>query len=31
MTNNSSRTPHQVAEKLTGLGVAARPEDVLTS
>jgi glycerol-1-phosphatase len=31
LTNNSARTPSQVAEWLQGLGVAARPGDVLTS
>jgi glycerol 3-phosphatase-2 len=31
LTNNSARTPGQVAEKLRGLGIAAEPEDVLTS
>lgn len=30
-TNNASRNPRQVAELLSGLGVAARPEEVLTS
>lgn len=31
VTNNASRTPAQVAEKLTGVGVAAEPTDVVTS
>jgi glycerol 3-phosphatase-2 len=31
LTNNSARTPSQVAEKLRGLGIAAEPEEVLTS
>lgn len=31
LTNNSSRTPQEVAEKLAGFGVAAGPEEVLTS
>jgi HAD superfamily hydrolase (TIGR01450 family) len=31
LTNNSSRTPGEVAEKLAGFGVAAAPEEVLTS
>jgi HAD superfamily hydrolase (TIGR01450 family) len=31
LSNNSSRTPEQVAAKLSGLGVAARPDEVLTS
>ncbi len=31
VTNNASRTPDQVAEHLTRLGVPARPEDVVTS
>jgi glycerol 3-phosphatase-2 len=31
LTNNSSRTPDQVAAKLDGLGVRAAPEEVLTS
>ena len=31
LTNNSSRTPEEVAGKLEGLGIAARPEEVLTS
>jgi HAD superfamily hydrolase (TIGR01450 family) len=31
LTNNSSRTPSNVAEKLTRLGVRATPTDVLTS
>jgi phosphoglycolate/pyridoxal phosphate phosphatase family enzyme len=30
-TNNSTRTPEQYAEKLTRLGVAARPDEILTS
>jgi HAD superfamily hydrolase (TIGR01457 family) len=30
-TNNSSRTPEQVAEKLTALGIAASPSEVETS
>lgn len=31
LTNNSARTQDQVAEKLRGLGIAAEPEEVLTS
>ncbi len=31
LTNNSARTPAQVAEKLTGFGIRARPEEVVTS
>jgi HAD superfamily hydrolase (TIGR01457 family) len=31
LTNNSSRTPEQVAAKLTGLGVVADPAEVVTS
>lgn len=31
LTNNSARTPEQVAAKLTGLGIAARPREVVTS
>lgn len=31
LTNNSARTPAQVARKLNGLGVDAEPRDVLTS
>lgn len=31
VTNNSSRTPAQVAEKLAAVGVPARPEEVVTS
>jgi glycerol 3-phosphatase-2 len=31
VTNNASRTPAQVAEKLVGVGVAASPGDVVTS
>ncbi len=31
LTNNSSRTPQQVASKLEGLGVAADPSEVVTS
>jgi glycerol 3-phosphatase-2 len=31
MTNNSSRTPAQVAEKLVGVGVAADPDEVVGS
>jgi glycerol-1-phosphatase len=31
MTNNSSRTPVQVAEKLTGVGVDAEPGEVVSS
>lgn len=31
LTNNSARTPGQVAEKLRGLGIAAEPQEVLTS
>ena len=31
LTNNSSRTPEQVATKLTGLGMRADPSEVLTS
>jgi len=31
VTNNASRTPAQVAGKLTGIGVAADPADVVTS
>jgi glycerol 3-phosphatase-2 len=31
VTNNAARTPEQVATHLTELGVAARPDDVITS
>ena len=31
LTNNSSRTPEQVSEKLHGIGVAATPDEVVTS
>jgi len=31
VTNNASRPPQEVAESLTGMGVAAEPDDVLTS
>jgi len=31
LTNNSSRTPEEVAGKLEGLGIAARADEVLTS
>jgi glycerol-1-phosphatase len=31
MTNNSWRTPAQVAQKLEGMGIGAQPEDVVTS
>jgi glycerol-1-phosphatase len=31
VTNNSARTPEQVAEKLLGHGYAARPDEVVTS
>jgi HAD superfamily hydrolase (TIGR01457 family) len=31
VTNNSSRTPDQVAAKLVGLGIAADPSEVVTS
>ena len=31
VTNNASRSPADVAASLTGMGVPARPEDVLTS
>ncbi|HEX2029805.1 MAG TPA: HAD-IIA family hydrolase [Actinomycetota bacterium] len=31
LTNNSARTPAQVAEKLRGMGFEAAPEDVMTS
>jgi glycerol 3-phosphatase-2 len=31
LTNNSSRTPDQVADKLERLGIAARPAEVVTS
>ena len=31
VTNNASRRPEVVAEQLTSLGIAARPEDVVTS
>jgi glycerol 3-phosphatase-2 len=31
VTNNAARTPQDVAEHLTALGVPARPEDVITS
>jgi len=31
LTNNSSRTPDEVASKLNGLGVTAKPQEVLTS
>ncbi|WP_027661459.1 HAD-IIA family hydrolase [Salinispora fenicalii] len=30
-TNNASRRPSEVADLLTGMGIAARPEEVLTS
>ena len=30
-TNNASRTPHEVAEHLTRLGIPCRPEQVVTS
>ena len=31
VTNNASRSPSAIAAQLSGLGVAARPEDVVTS
>ncbi|MDP9341489.1 MAG: hypothetical protein M3Q23_05150 [Actinomycetota bacterium] len=31
VTNNSSKTPHQVAEKLDRMGVEASPDEVVTS
>ncbi len=31
LTNNSARTPEEVATKLTGLGIAAEPHEVVTS
>ncbi|NMO95964.1 TIGR01457 family HAD-type hydrolase [Paenibacillus lemnae] len=31
VTNNSSRTPEQVAQHLTGMGIPAEPEEVCTS
>ena len=31
VTNNASRTPEQVSEKLVGMGVRAEPADVVTS
>jgi len=31
LTNNSARTPEQIARKLVGLGVEAAPEEVVTS
>ncbi|MBV2365696.1 HAD-IIA family hydrolase [Streptomonospora nanhaiensis] len=31
VTNNAARTPARTAERLTGMGVAAAPEDVVTS
>lgn len=31
LTNNSARTPEQIARKLIGLGVEAAPEEVVTS
>ena len=31
LTNNSSRTPLQVAEKLRGIGIEAEPDEVVTS
>jgi glycerol 3-phosphatase-2 len=31
LTNNSSRTPRQVAEKLRGIGIEAEPGEVVTS
>jgi 4-nitrophenyl phosphatase len=31
LTNNSSRTPEQVADKLTGIGISAEPGEVETS
>lgn len=31
LTNNSSRMPSQVAEKLNGMGISARPDQVYTS
>ncbi len=31
VTNNASRPPAEVARSLTGMGVAAEPDDVLTS
>lgn len=31
VTNNAARTPARIAERLTGFGVPARPEEVVTS
>ena len=31
LTNNSSRTPEMVAEKLSGLGIPTEPSDIVTS
>jgi HAD superfamily hydrolase (TIGR01457 family) len=31
LTNNSARTPGQVADKLKGFGIAAEPDEVITS
>ncbi|MCL6516642.1 HAD-IIA family hydrolase [Alicyclobacillus sp.] len=31
LTNNSTRTPRQVAEKLNGMGIEAHPDEVCTS
>ena len=31
LTNNSARTPDQVADKLAGMGIEARPDEVVTS
>ncbi|MCL6600479.1 MAG: HAD-IIA family hydrolase [Alicyclobacillus macrosporangiidus] len=31
LTNNSTRTPRQVADKLKGMGIAAEPDEVCTS
>lgn len=31
VTNNSSRTPEQVSERLASVGVAAKPEEIVTS
>jgi glycerol-1-phosphatase len=31
LTNNSARTPDQIVDKLSGLGVEARPEEMVTS
>jgi ribonucleotide monophosphatase NagD (HAD superfamily) len=31
LTNNSWRTPEQVAQKLAGLGIPAEPDEVVTS